>query len=152
LRDKHVSTAEILARDTRVDFLTQDSFGRLPLHWACQCSSLPVVTACINGITTKNNTTTGNGSDGKSNGIDTATTSGDTSLHWAVSEGSLSYVTLLLKAGASPTVRNQRDETPLDLANNVPRHQADIIKLLQSHVPAAPAFIRAASDGGTTAE
>jgi ankyrin repeat protein len=111
LRERHLSTAEILARDTRVNITIQDSFGRLPLHWACQCGAISIVKICL----TK-----------QPNQVNMTTQSGDTPLHWAVQEGSLPCITLLLDHGALPTIRNQRDETPLDLTQ-----RSEIRSLLQ---------------------
>lgn len=48
--------------------------------------------------------------------IDLQNSFGNTALHWACLGGHLDIVKLLLSRGASPTIANDKDQIPLDLA------------------------------------
>jgi ankyrin repeat protein len=62
--------------------------------------------------------------------VDARDVDGYTSLMWAAEQGSLDLVDLLMKAGACPSLKNQRGETAISLAEQgIAKRRAIISKL-----------------------
>ena len=59
--------------------------------------------------------------------MNSATQSGDTSLHWAVSERHIAVVRLLLQHSAEVTIANQRGDTAASLATAVGGHIEQLV-------------------------
>jgi ankyrin repeat protein len=108
-----------------------DSFDRLPLHWAVACGDESVLLRCL-------------AAGAASAFVNAQTRSGDTPLHWACADDRLNAVDLLLSSGADPSLKNARDETPLDLCTS--DQTRSVVQLWLSKREAAAAAAPAALD------
>lgn len=58
---------------------------------------------------------------------------GNTGMHWAALGGHLEIVKLLMEAGASPALANERDYVPLDMANQ--NEKTEVSQYFLSFIP-----------------
>lgn len=104
----------------------KDQYGNTPLIHACLCGNLETATILLQ---VNRNTQTGcglwmtscfwcnRGRVFQSNAlVNVVNVQGNTALHEGVRGGHQAVVELLLKAGASPSIRNKRQRTPLECA------------------------------------
>lgn len=109
LANDHLHIAELLLQQSvKQSIQSVDSFGRLPLHWAIRQGYVNLIDKLVDNID-----------------VNQQTQSGETPLYWAV-EHSIDpkvnqtnceqIIRKLLDHGANPSLKNNRDDTPLTLA------------------------------------
>jgi len=74
------------------------------------------------------------------NNVDESDINGNTALHLAVIHGRVSWVIALLRAGASPVVKNRRGRRPVDIEGSLP-----IIVTMLTYATAAQPYVAVAS-------
>eukprot|EP01112_Ceratiomyxa_fruticulosa_P007174 TRINITY_DN184_c0_g4_i2.p1 TRINITY_DN184_c0_g4~~TRINITY_DN184_c0_g4_i2.p1 ORF type:complete len:231 (-),score=56.65 TRINITY_DN184_c0_g4_i2:351-1043(-) len=94
----------ILEKAVNLNPNVQDLFLRTPLHWSAKKGLTDIVSLLIalHPQTDINSQTIGK----------------DTPLHWACLEGNFDICKILLNAGAKVNLKNEKQETPLDVTQN----------------------------------
>ena len=118
--------------DRGADIHSRDSYGKTPLHWACQkghtdialllldrgadihcrdrSGNTPLLWACMNGLTDIALLLLDRGAD-----INSRSSYGGTPLHYACHKGHTDTALALVRAGADTLTKNKNDDkTPLD--------------------------------------
>lgn len=100
-----------------------ETMGQTPLHYATDLDSIPCMEVLFK---------TGKWDRQLLNAVDDA---GRTALHYAVLRKSVDAVRLLLENGASTSIKDNDDDTPLDVAKNIsdPVKRNEICKLLERY-------------------
>eukprot|EP01091_Cochliopodium_minus_P008441 TRINITY_DN1916_c0_g1_i3.p1 TRINITY_DN1916_c0_g1~~TRINITY_DN1916_c0_g1_i3.p1 ORF type:complete len:251 (-),score=79.83 TRINITY_DN1916_c0_g1_i3:22-774(-) len=91
-----------IARTKNIDINISDAFGRKPLHWVAQKGLNDLAKQLISSPRID---------------INAKTLGGDTALLWASLNGHENIVRLLIDAKADPTIRNNKQENPLQVAS-----------------------------------
>jgi len=112
LKERYMDCAALLLQQPSIDVTKADAFSRLPLHWAAQAGYDRLIGQCLRGSSSSIATVPPLVS------VNSRTQSGDTALHWAVSEGSVSTVRALLSEGAAVDICNDRGVSPLAWATS----------------------------------
>jgi ankyrin repeat protein len=97
---------------------TKDTDGYTPLHRAASSQSVEVLRILLAAASKDTNSRLANARNNR----------GDSALHDASPEGSLTIVRMLLNAGADLSAKNQSGDTPLHMAVNV--DQGEVVTLL----------------------
>ncbi len=86
---------------------TKNKLGMTPLHMISKQGRMEAVLALLRALKEKNSN------------IDERDNAGNTPLHYATQTGKKDLVEELLKAGADSSLRNKKNETPLDIAREL---------------------------------